>query len=62
MKQKEQNNAKEYWEANSIQKAVRKLRKAKEDWIGDRYLPEQKRQKLKESMPAGKGSNLREIK
>ena len=34
MKQKEQNNAKEYWEANSTQKAVRKLRKAKEDWIG----------------------------
>ena len=34
MKQKEQNNAKEYWEANRIQKAVRKLRKAKEDWIG----------------------------
>ena len=30
--------------------------------LGDRYLPEQKRQKLKESMPAGKGSNLRETK
>ena len=55
-KRYEAEGANEYREANRrIQKAVKK---AKEDWIGDRNLPEQRQQQ--ESISAGKVSSLRE--